>query len=71
MLFRLKTQKMCFTIYCGRMLKAPPLNPRDYICNGMVMHWTMTTSMPKLLSSVCEWIRDIIFNIDPTNVPNS
>ena len=27
-------------------------------CNGQVMYWTTTTRVPKLLSSVCKWIRD-------------
>ena len=32
-----------------------------YVCNGWVMYRTTTTSVPKLLSSVCEWISN---NID-------
>ena len=31
-----------------------------YICNGMVKCWTTTTSVPKLLSFVFEWIKYVV-----------
>ena len=52
-----------FVLFCWVNSKAERLLPLFYkglvnLCNGKVVNRTTTTSVPKLLSSVCEWIRD-------------